>query len=511
MNTHKCDEKCKGRKSSVVCFICKGNFFMKCFGLDQSLHTKLSAADSFIKFVCGKCQNKKRTSVSTPASERSNDIHLLNNNIASLMDRLSRLEPGASTQNLTTVVPDDEPHNVPDENKSQSNTTIENIYKLMLKASDKLNHLHTTEMERNNLAAISTLIDNKFKEMSHTLQQPTSAYNDIFENSKIENWPMCPETTSNALFTPNRPSLLIKQSVDNDILDILKNSDKTTWETLDVIRKDINKQTNVISELKEQLTELNADFKEQTIERVIRNTHLTSPLVDAIINGNDFSNNHTTDKPSENPIRVNSPTLRSESDPSLNSTTIQNDFNLTSIQTDFDTRATTTSSEAEGDRNTTSPSAELEREVIGVLSQLDSAKSQHCTQTKTKHNFNSNFNRELYVTKFETHISIDSIKNYLKSQGIVNLDSIKIHRLVKKDQDLSQLSYISFKIDTNDVIAEKLLTNDFWPSGCRIGNFVRKNPQNLNYKCSNLLNESVNLARCSGDLTNGPGSRNFQY
>lgn len=86
---HKCDENCKGRPTNGInCFLCKGNFFLKCFGIDKSLQPKLVSADSFIKFICGKCQSKKRDSVNT---QRSNDTHhdVLVDNMKLLIDKVS--------------------------------------------------------------------------------------------------------------------------------------------------------------------------------------------------------------------------------------------------------------------------------------------------------------------------------------------------------------------------------------------------------------------------------------
>lgn len=185
----------------------------------------MASTESFIKFVCGRCQSKKRSSLSTSSIEHSKGTHLLNDNIKLLIDKLSLIKPGASTENPTTVIPDNGTQYAADESNDTTKTSIENIYKLVLKASDKLNQIHTSEMEKNNMGAISALIDNKFKELSNTLHALTPVATDIFDNSRFDSWPMSPNVTKNSLCTPNRPSLLIKQSVDNDILEILKNSE----------------------------------------------------------------------------------------------------------------------------------------------------------------------------------------------------------------------------------------------------------------------------------------------
>lgn len=138
MDSHICNDDCKGRRG-VKCFLCKGNFFLKCFGVDQSLQSKITAPDSFIKFVCGKCQRRKRSSLSTPVVEHSGDSHLLNNNnIKLLIDKLSALELGDSTRHPSTESSTHETNSVAGIDSVSCATSID---KLVIKATDKLNKL----------------------------------------------------------------------------------------------------------------------------------------------------------------------------------------------------------------------------------------------------------------------------------------------------------------------------------------------------------------------------------
>lgn len=84
--------------------------------------------------------------------------------------------------------------------------------------------------------------------------------------------------------------------------------------------------------------------------------------------------------------------------------------------------------------------------------------------------------RELYLTKLPIDITEDDILHYIKRKGINNTDNIKLHKLVKRNADLSTLSFVSYKIDTIDSIAQHLNEVNFWPKKCIIKNFVQKNP-----------------------------------
>lgn len=57
----------------------------------------------------------------------------------------------------------------------------------------------------------------------------------------------------------------------------------------------------------------------------------------------------------------------------------------------------------------------------------------------------------------------------------IDLRKIKIFRLTKKDQDISLLSFVSFKIETDNATAKQLSEPGFWPLPCTIGKFINKN------------------------------------
>lgn len=72
-----------------------------------------------------------------------------------------------------------------------------------------------------------------------------------------------------------------------------------------------------------------------------------------------------------------------------------------------------------------------------------------------------------------TNLTENDIRNYIIAKGIKE-DDVKITKLVKQNVDLSLLSFISFKIDTNDSTYSKLIDSKFWPKECTIRDFVHK-------------------------------------
>lgn len=196
---HKCGAACKGRTgNNVECFICGDIFFLKCFGIiDKTLQQKLQTTNSVIKFVCGKCQIKKRTSLGTQ-SQTSNDSHLLKQ----ILDRLPVITAPLITAPLITAPlitpPSQNPTNATisvDDPFNEQKLTLENIYKSVLKLSDKVDKLHSTDNESKSMSALTTLISSRFKELSENLKHSQQTDIDFLDSSKFINWSMTMEIT----------------------------------------------------------------------------------------------------------------------------------------------------------------------------------------------------------------------------------------------------------------------------------------------------------------------------
>lgn len=88
------------------------------------------------------------------------------------------------------------------------------------------------------------------------------------------------------------------------------------------------------------------------------------------------------------------------------------------------------------------------------------------------------FENSIHVSRIQTSVTLEDMTNYIiENADIKPDDEFKCTLLVKKDKDLSKLSFVSYKID---VIADKfdqLMDVNFWPKGLLIREFV---PQERN-------------------------------
>lgn len=84
--------------------------------------------------------------------------------------------------------------------------------------------------------------------------------------------------------------------------------------------------------------------------------------------------------------------------------------------------------------------------------------------------------KSLYLTKLPTDTTSEDLLQYIRLNGDnINTGDLKLHKLIKKNADLSALSFISYKIDAPVQSATILQKTGFWPSSCIIKEFVNKN------------------------------------
>lgn len=107
--------------------------------------------------------------------------------------------------------------------------------------------------------------------------------------------------------------------------------------------------------------------------------------------------------------------------------------------------------------------------------QINSSESLNETPTVNRTStLTTNKQHEFYLTKLPTNITESQIMDYIKAKGITDTTNIYISKLVKKDADLSLLSFISFKIDTSEFVGKAITDKHFWPERCSIKEFVHK-------------------------------------
>lgn len=76
--------------------------------------------------------------------------------------------------------------------------------------------------------------------------------------------------------------------------------------------------------------------------------------------------------------------------------------------------------------------------------------------------------RHFHISPFDIKVSPKCVLDYIAENAQINRKLIRIHRLIKKGQDVSALSHVNFKIETNEAISEMILQPKFWPDHIRI-------------------------------------------
>lgn len=97
---------------------------------------------------------------------------------------------------------------------------------------------------------------------------------------------------------------------------------------------------------------------------------------------------------------------------------------------------------------------------------------------------------EFHISKFKPETSCEMIKDYIQNRGVPEslLNDIKVMLLVPKGRDISTLSFVSFKIDVSNEIANVITRVNFWPPACIIKNFIHKPKPIIELQPNNSMN-----------------------
>lgn len=501
LKSHKCRERCnrvsgKGDNRKVECFICGTQYFANCFNLNlDPIKQKLFfLPNSNVQFICTSCyepvsklkeqeqkqkqihSNGNRQVLPAPLDTHSPHIPLItspppelngNANPTTSVTGSLDIHNNIDSHNFDSILRKleilnekfDRIESNNNKTSSPNNTAVDNIFKLVLKLDDKVNKLHTTDDEKNNLQKIVSLLDNNNKPQTSTGSKFQNIFGSALNHSSIDNWAMQNESVddSSTIFA-GRHSLMVKQVVNDDILEILKNSDKITWETLDYLTSEVKSQNEKLNTL------LTLNGKESFSLAI-------SPLVESVINLDDSSINHgttQTEKKDNNYIKNVPESLEHNKNeqkmPMHNSPVCELGIGL--ISESVQTQQTLDSTDVFSNDL-------LENELNdNNRIKLNSANSKNCTDVH-------NLNHEFHISNFNPNTSTDDIHMYINTKFETKENSIRIIRLTKKNQDVSKLKFINFKIETCREYAELINGIDFWPDFCRIKPFIRKGVVNL--------------------------------
>lgn len=81
--------------------------------------------------------------------------------------------------------------------------------------------------------------------------------------------------------------------------------------------------------------------------------------------------------------------------------------------------------------------------------------------------------RHFHLSRASITTMTAMIYEHLRKNGVPDVSNIKVTKLVPRNRDISTLSFISFKIDTdNNDVAAKINTPNFWPNHCAWKSFI---------------------------------------
>lgn len=580
LKIHICNLSCNVRKSyKVICFLCDRDYYLRCFGLDQITQLTVSKPDSLIRFICSQCQKQKqvkRKSLSTPSTptlptppapptststpDKSSKDTNLSTIIMTLIDKVDKLSAQTQAPYNNSKTPNSDAQiTTTNSTESVSQSMLDNMYSLLLKSQDKIIKLHTKEDEKESIKIMTSL----FEKLLKTDSMPNKN-NDAINLSKLNDWSMHFDNVNKTIGDTGRPSLIFKQSVDDDILDILRNSESRTWDALDSIRTKLDDQNNKIDDLI-RLNPTNNLYKNEPIRSsLVDSVNIHDPFlfistqenasIDDDIIARSTGNPDVTDKPKEAMTQINKENrkkripeplkidLQKRQVPNLSdigpgiglsaSCTVTKNKAIEKLamramdsleshnkspdpplmeelnnmtrkilnKSCVDSQNITFSSDLANDSNISESDLISNKSwsihsihdissdnIDGVNNAATNSNSdsganlqagQNATQVLSTESFKTSHTKpiihELYLSRLPTNLSEADVRNYIKAKDIDKADDLRITKLVKRDADLSLLSFISFKIDADESTYTKLIEKNFWPEKCTIQSFIQK-------------------------------------
>lgn len=535
-------------KNSNFNFVCT-----KCFNsLFLSKNRRSSVTDNrAAPSVDGSSSSTNNKSNDTARNSNSNQLEF-STAVISILDRLNEIENNMSTnmnkmhQSLEQTV-----------NKDTATENFDSLLREILKASHTLSKVATHEHLKDSVANICTSIDKRMpdkvndsiSEISsnkpHALLKSLMTNNIDSRHSLDFSFSVLNDSANATESNSGRQSIIVQQNIDDGILEIVKNAEETTWKSLDILNAEIKCQS-------ERLIDIQNTIKLIAPVNVPVASQSRSPLTESIIHDNidkilnevTYLNNKSTlfydnfssmIKSSSPPsLSLNMPQNNADNDAIVNlnhNTTnqlehqvfdilesIENDDGNSSFvtpPTDYSTHAgmiktisnigsslsETTPSQADktlslNDELALSASLDATTTSLSVMSppnEVSHAGIDSSTAYPNETQRTVILNREFHVTKFNPAITPLQIKDYIVKKIDCNSCDIRVFRLTKKNQDLTKLKYVNFKIETLDYVANIISEQSFWPLHCSISPFIRKGVCNLDLLAQTRNNRSSML------------------
>lgn len=326
---------------------------------------------------------------------------------------------------------------------------------------------NTSEMNTELLRTILAHVIDGSKHMSEPTEPPTPATVELTKsietNSELLRTILSQVTQLSSQFETLRP-LNIRSTDNSDAFDICRRFEKLNWESIDIINKKIDNITvtdnpNHLDNIRSSLSDINQ--KISCIESTIASMHETPmPMSNLCYPSASYEDltDCTTQQLSE---RFKALLSDDRGSCCLANTPIPDQFNDT-------------------------PRPTPESDAVNLLATNNSTSSDDTLVDQPK-------KYEFYVTKFSTNTTSNMILDYMRKNGVQTTNSLKVSCLIPRSKDRSTLTFVSFKIDTeNSTVAEIITNPGFWPNKCTIRTFSHKSVIDLSsqgncHKSSNFF------------------------
>lgn len=119
---------------------------------------------------------------------------------------------------------------------------------------------------------------------------------------------------------------------------------------------------------------------------------------------------------------------------------------------------------------------------------------------KKMHEKKQTFATALWVSRFGTNVSEEDIRQHIETNTSAS-SNFTVRKLVKKDQDLSTLNFVSFKIDLNKPDFDILHAKSVWPVNVRFREFRESKPATLGeFLPANLNDQTARKSPTTVDM-----------
>lgn len=466
VNSHSCTEGCFSARNSdkltIKCFLCDKAFNAKCFDISMQPTVKLLSSGGNAMFMCHKCID--RVSKMKQSTRRSNDANRsaipLNVNEANVNQQIVINDEGRVTLESMMAILNQINENYAKLSESNLESEVKIANQKLTDMQAKMDHQWISNKTAEHKT--SSLLIQGMKDLQDKINLPSSHTMKV--SSKINgNRTPAFKVIKNGNASTTDPldwSFSFGQSAlpnDNvELYQLLNGFEQNTWTSLDFLR---HKQTDNTDALTRIETICN-DLKTQ-----IGQHRMGSPLTHSIELDNMQIIQDKCESIEKN-IRELQSTINQIS--SKTSPTINN-------SAEHIVRA---SDKTDDQPNSSVNISDIRRiatqQAVDQLT-VNSPVSQPILNLVSKEQ--ETLDQEIYISKLPISTTCDEIAEYISHKMSISSNNLKIHRLTKKNQDLTKLSFVSFLIETNKLIANRLIRQEFWPNLVGVKWWKRKGEQ----------------------------------